>query len=60
MVIGIVATALVIAAIYLSLVAADIANFSGLALGAAALLSIPGGAVLGLLIASDADPADDD
>lgn len=61
MAIGVVATAAVICGIYLTLVATGVAeHFSGLALGSAALLSIPGGAVLGLLIASDADPADDD
>jgi len=60
MTIGIVATAAVICGIYLALVAIGVVeHFSGLALGSAALLSIPGGAVLGLLIASDADPADD-
>lgn len=61
MTIGVIATAAVVCGIYLALVATGVAeHFSGLALGSAALLSIPGGAVLGLLIASDADPADDD
>ena len=60
MAIGVLATAAAICGIYLALVATDVVErFSGLALGSAALLSIPGGAILGLLIASDADPGDD-